>query len=334
MLTLSVMIMCVIGMNSTPALASSAHAAAPLDQHPAAVYLAALAPTGRRAMHNALNQAAATITAGSVADALAADWRQLRFAHVAAVAQAMREAGKAPATVNQALAALKGVARSAWRLGLIDGETLARIVDVKGAKVRRLPAGRHVAAGEVAALFRAASADSAASARDAAMLSLLYGTGLRRSEAVSVQVADYDQARGALRITGKGGHERFVYATNGGKAALDAWLQVRGNQPGALLAPVGKGGRVEQRAMTAQAVMMRLRTLAVRAGVQPFSPHDLRRSFVGELLDRGADVSSVQQLAGHASVTTTQRYDRRPDAARRRTAELLHVPYQVPSAYL
>ena len=306
-------------------------AAATLDQHPAAVYLATLAATGRRAMHNALNQAASIITDGDVADALALDWRQLRFAHVAAVAQAMREAGKAPATVNQALAALKGVARSAWRLGLIDAETLARIVDVKGAKVRRLPAGRHVDAGEVAALFHAASSDATGGARDAAMLSLLYGTGLRRSEAVSVQVADYDQATGAIRITGKGGHERIVYATNGGKAALDAWLLARGNQPGALLAPVGKGGRVAQRAMTAQALMMRLRTLAARAGVQPFSPHDLRRSFVGELLNRGADVSSVQQLAGHASVTTTQRYDRRADAARRRIAELVHVPYQVPA---
>ena len=203
-----------------------------------------------------------------------------------------------------------------------------RVADVEGVKSRRLPAGRHVESGEIRQLFAACGSDPAG-ARDAAMLALLYGGGLRRSEAVTLQLADYDATAGTLTVRhGKGDAARQVYATNGGKDAIDAWLQVRGHHAGALLVPVGKGGRVADRPMTPQAVMMRLRTVAERAGVRRFTPHDLRRSFVGELLDAGADVSSVQQLAGHANVSTTQRYDRRGEHAKRRAAELLHVPYQ------
>ena len=161
------------------------------------------------------------------------------------------------------------------------------------------------------------------------MLSLLYGCGLRRSEVVALELDNYDQ--GAVTVcNGKGRKERIVYCPSGGRVAVDAWLARRGTWPGALLNPVAKGGRIQERAMTAQAVMLRLRFLADRAHVPAFSPHDLRRSFVGELLDAGADISSVQQLAGHANVATTQRYDRRPEDAKRRTAELLHVPFVAP----
>jgi site-specific recombinase XerD len=119
----------------------------------------------------------------------------------------------------------------------------------------------------------------------------------------------------------------LVYATNGAGIALTDWLAVRGRTPGPLFVPIDKAGRAADRPMTGQAVLYVLAKRGAQARVANFSPHDLRRSFVTDLLDAGADVVIVQKLAGHAQIATTARYARRPAAAKRRAAELLHVPY-------
>ena len=299
-----------------------------LDRNPAAVYLAGrTSPVGRRGLQRSLDRAAEILTGGIATSALTVDWAAIRYQHVAALRAVLIENAK-PATVNHVLAAVRGTVKEAWRLGLIDAEALARVTDVPNVKVSTLPAGRHVDAGEVAALFRACG-DQPVGARDAAMLALLYGCGLRRSEAVAVQLADYHVGKVTVH-SGKGRKDRNVFCPAGGRDAIDAWIARRGDWPGALLCPVRKGGHVQQRAMSDQSVMMRLRYLATQAGVKALTPHDLRRSFVGSLLDAGADISSVQALAGHSSTDTTTRYDRRPEDAKRHAAELLHVPFVKP----
>jgi site-specific recombinase XerD len=90
---------------------------------------------------------------------------------------------------------------------------------------------------------------------------------------------------------------------------------------------VKKGGKMAFRRMTDQAVAERVSFVAMKAQVATFGPHTLRAAFVGDMLDAGAALATVQALAGHASPTTTSKYDRRGDRVKRRAAELLHVPF-------
>ena len=164
-----------------------------------------------------------------------------RYQHLMAMRSLLLDTNTKPATINHTLAAVRGTLREAWRLGYLTAEDLARATDVANVKATMLPAGRHVDVGEVTALFRACG-DAPVGARDAAMLSLLYGCGLRRSEAVALLLDDYDQ--GAVTIHhGKGRKERIVYCPAGGREAIDAWITRRGPWPGALLCPVKKGGQ-------------------------------------------------------------------------------------------
>jgi site-specific recombinase XerD len=228
------------------------------------------------------------------------------------------------------LAALRGVLKEAWRLGLKAAEDYHRAADLPGVRGERLPRGRALSRRELQKLLTASANDaSAMGRRDAALLAVSYAGGLRRSEVVGFDIGDYAADSGELRVRdGKGRKERLSYATDGAKLALDAWLAVRGNEPGPLFWPAdGRGRALVNRRMTDQAVLLLLRRRASQGKVAPFTPQDRRRSFISDLLDAGADMVTVQKLAGHANVQTTARYDRRGEEVKRRAAELLRVPF-------
>lgn len=293
------------------------------DQHPAAVYLASLAPGSRRAMREALDTIARILTGDEATTAVDIPWHQVRYQHTAAVRAALAER-YAHSTANKMLSALRGVLKNAWLLGLMTADDYRHAVAVENVEGSTEPAGRAIAIGEITALINVCD-QSLAGVRDAAVLGLLYGCGLRRAELVRLDLADYDQTVGTLRVKGKRNKERTIPVVNGAARALADWLTVRGHGPGPLFTGTGRnnnGGR-----LTTQAIYDMLQRRAEAAGIASLSPHDFRRTFVGELLDRGADIVTVQKLAGHADVTTTARYDRRGDKAKRKAAELLHVPY-------
>ena len=299
----------------------------PAPASPLRVYLARLASTSRRAVRHDLDVIAGLLSGGE-ADAEGIPWHLLRYAHTAAIRQGLAER-YAPSSANRMLSSLRGVLREAWNLELLPAEEFHRAASMKAVRGSRLPAGRSLSAGEIRALFICCAEDTRpAGVRDAAMIAVLYGAGVRRAELVQLDLADYAVDTGAVRVrTGKGNKERISYVQGMGCTAVEVWLEIRGTPPGPLFTPIHRSSAIHLRALRAQSVYDMLRRRALQAGVPPFSPHDLRRTFAGDLLDAGADISTVQKLLGHASVNTTQRYDRRGEATKRKAAGLLHIPY-------
>jgi integrase/recombinase XerD len=224
----------------------------------------------------------------------------------------LREGGpdRPPLAASSAARAIVAV-RGFHRFLVLEGETGH---DPAGAVAPPTPPMRlpkAISVESVEALLEAASlGDTPESMRDRALLELLYGVGARISEAVGVDVDDLDTAVGAIRLLGKGSKERIVPVGRYAVEAVAAYV-VRGRPA---LAAKGRGGPalfLNQRGarLSRQSAWAILRRAAERAGIpEHVSPHTLRHSFATHLLDGGADVRVVQELLGHASVTTTQIY--------------------------
>jgi integrase/recombinase XerD len=219
----------------------------------------------------------------------------------------------------RAVVAVRGLHRFALLDGLVSDDVAAEVKPP--APARRLPKAIPVEAVE-ALITAAGSVEGPRGLRDRALLELLYGTGARISEAVGLAVDDIDAQSAAVRLAGKGGKERIVPVGSYAVRAVEEYL-VRARPA---LAAEGRAGRSRAGAggalflnarggpLTRQSAWSILRSAAERAGgaggisASDVSPHTLRHSFATHLLDGGADVRVVQELLGHASVTTTQVY--------------------------
>ena len=252
-----------------------------------------------------LDRYVATLTAAGIDDLAAAS-----AADVTRHLARLRAEGLSAASAARAVSAVRGLHRFAAREGLA-GADVAR--DVKPpAPPKRLP--KALEQDQVATLL-AVPGDSPLGLRDKALLEFLYGTGARISEAVGAAIDDLDLGdESSATLHGKGGRTRIVPVGRYARAALDGYL-VRA-RPG--LAAGGRGTpavflNARGGALSRQGAWSILRHAATAAGLpvegtHAVSPHTLRHSYATHLLDGGADVRVVQELLGHASVTTTQVY--------------------------
>jgi integrase/recombinase XerC len=231
-----------------------------------------------------------------------ADWRRIDNFHVRTFAAREHRDGLGPRSVQRRLSALRGFFNYLIRERVVDANPAADIRAPKAGK--RLPKTLDV--DQVASLLERRPKD-ALSRRDHAMLELLYSSGLRLSELAGLDVADLDLADRTVRVLGKGSKTRVLPVGRQALAALRAWLADRRalakDGAGALF--VGQSGR----RLGARAIQRRIGRWAAKSDLNvPVHPHLLRHSFATHLLESSRDLRGVQELLGHADISTTQVY--------------------------
>lgn len=255
-------------------------------------------------------------------------WHQVDYAAAVAVRKviAVRVQAKAwsPSYGNKHLAALRGVIAQAWELGYIDADTRDRINKkaLKGIKGKRLPAGRNIDTEETVRLLEVTAAGGRpADVRDAALIAVFHSTGGRCAEVAGLQVESYDHARRAGQFTGKGNKERKAFLHPEAAACMDAWLVLLGQRRGPIFRRVDRWGNIGEQPLTGAGIRDIIDRRRRAAGLKPLSSHDWRRTLVGDMLEAGQDLITVQEFVGHARPETTAIYDRRPDGRMQAAAD-------------
>lgn len=298
----------------------------PDGRHAALTYLLDLSPGSRRVIANRLDQLAASVLPGT--DHRSFPWHRLEAQHVTML-RAMAVERYAPGTARQALSALRQVLKECWRLGYYDFDHFKRLSDMRKVPGVSLPAGRAIGRLEFLALMNACDSSRVSHARDRAALALLFGAGARRSEAVRLNLADYDCSARTVLLHGKGGKDRRVPLVRWAWLCVDAWLDIRGRDPGALLQPVRASGAIVRARLSGTSLYQQLARMIERAGVAHLSPHDLRKTFATSVLEETSDLAATQRLLGHSSPATTTIYDRRGEKAARAAVDTLESWFQL-----
>lgn len=203
-------------------------------------------------------------------------------------------------SIGRKLAAIRSFFRFLLRRGVIGKNPAELIATPK--KEQRLPF--HLDIDQTTALMEAPDDDRKYALRDRAILELLYSSGLRVSELTALNIGEVDPAGGMVRVTGKGGKERIVPVGSRALEAVQEYLDERGSTARGPLFLNTRGGRINRRSV-ARIIDVHVQQIAAFKSI---SPHTLRHTFATHMLEGGADLRAIQELLGHASLSTTQKY--------------------------
>lgn len=216
----------------------------------------------------------------------------------------------APSTINQRLSAIRKLAREAADNELISEPQANGIGKVKGIPARGVRTGNWLTLDQAQRLINAPDITRLKGLRDRAILAVMIGAGLRRSEIVKLQLEDLQQRDGRWvlpDLMGKGGRVRTIPLPNWAKQAIDEWITAAALTNGHVFRPINKGDNLSGDYMSSQAVQNIVKEYADYLGYS-LSAHDLRRTFAQLARKANAPIDQIQLTLGHASVQTTERY--------------------------
>lgn len=295
-------------------------------RNPLTLYLTRLAPSTQLTMRYVLQDAADRFGFEDI-NLEDIDWHLLQPEHVIALVAALREDGYAPNTSSLYVNAVRGVMNEAWRMSLISQEHLLKMRTVKAAPGTRLSQGRNLRRTLIREMIDVCAADPRPQGlRDAAVIGILYGSGMRKSESVNLDLAQINFDERSLRVIGKGNKELIKYAPGWAFAKLQAWLEFRREQlkegehdDSFLFNRIRRGSHITRERITKHAIYYIARQRGQQVGVK-IMPHDFRRSFITRVIEEH-DLSIAQKLAHHTNIQTTANYDVRDDNERRRAVD-------------
>lgn len=222
----------------------------------------------------------------------------------------LQESGLAPSSINQRMSAIRKLAQEAADNGLVDQSIANGVAKVKGVKQQGMKAGNWLSKEQAQALINAPDITTLKGLRDRAILAIMVGSGLRRSEVAFLSLKDIQQREGRwviVDIVGKGNRVRSVPISGWSKVAIDEWTKAAGIDSGNVFRRVNKGDRVMGESMTAQAIRDVVKEYSNRLGYE-IGAHDLRRTYAKLAHKGGSGLDQIQLSLGHASIKTTEKY--------------------------
>ena len=222
----------------------------------------------------------------------------------------LRSAGTSASSINQRLVAIRKLAREAADNGLIDQSAAGAIARAEGVRSEGKRLGNWLSKEDAQRLLDAPDITTLKGLRDRAILAVMLGAGLRRSEVAALTFEHIQQREGRwviVDLIGKGKRVRTVPIPSWAKQAIDEWTQTAGISEGRIFRAVNKGDRLAGESLTSQAVQDVVKLYAKQCGFE-LAAHDLRRTFAKLARKGGADLMQIQLTLGHASVKTTERY--------------------------